>query len=231
VTVLAHRGGDGPWRENTLEAFAGALAAGADGVELDVRRSADGALVVVHDAEIPGVGALHELPRGALPPWVPSLADALGACAGAVVNVEVKNLPTEPGFDPGEQVAADLAAALAATTPDGAAPAGVVVSSFWTGTLAALRDAGSPVARGLLVHPSLDARAVLDAAADLGCRALHPHWSQVDRRLVGEAHDRGLAVVTWTVNGEEELAAVLDAGVDVVITDAVGPVLSRLGRG
>ena len=57
-------GGSGPWRENTLEAFAGALGLGADGVELDVRRTSDGRLVVHHDAEIAGAGAVHALRAG-----------------------------------------------------------------------------------------------------------------------------------------------------------------------
>jgi len=65
-----HRGGTGPWRENTLEAFAGALRLGGDGVELDVRRTSDGRLVVLHDAEIAGTGAVHDLRAKELPPWV-----------------------------------------------------------------------------------------------------------------------------------------------------------------
>ena len=59
VAVLAHRGGTGPWHENSLEAFTAALRFGADGVELDVRLSADGELVVHHDAEVPGAGLVH----------------------------------------------------------------------------------------------------------------------------------------------------------------------------
>ena len=229
VTVLAHRGGSGPWRENTLEAFAGALAGGADGVELDVRASADDALVVVHDAEVPGVGPVHEHDRAGLPPWVPSLGDALAVCAGALVDVEIKNLPTEAAFDPDERVAGAVAALLADPVPGG--PAGVVVSSFWPGALAAVARARPELPLGLLVHPSLDTGAALAAAADLGCRALHPHWSRVDPSLVTEAHRRRLAVVAWTVNAPDELAAVVEAGVDVVVTDDVASVLARLGRG
>src|SRR5580658_2392570 len=96
VALLAHRGGTGPWRENTLEALAGALQLGADGVELDVRRTSDGRLVVVHDAEIPGTGAVHDRRADELPAWVPGLEEALETCAGAIVNVEVKNAPVEP---------------------------------------------------------------------------------------------------------------------------------------
>ncbi len=50
--VLAHRGAAAAHRQNTLEAFAAARASGADGVELDVRRSADGVLVCLHDADL-----------------------------------------------------------------------------------------------------------------------------------------------------------------------------------
>src|SRR5579864_5513808 len=108
--VLAHRGGRGPWHENSLEAFTGALRTGADGVELDVRRSADGELVVHHDAEIPGAGLVGELRRHQLPEWVPTLGPALAACAGALVNVEIKNIPGDPGYDPGNRVSAGVAA-------------------------------------------------------------------------------------------------------------------------
>jgi len=234
VAVLAHRGGTGPWRENTLEAFTGALGAGADGVELDVRRSADGALVVHHDAEVPGSGAVGATPADALPPWLPTLGDALATCAGALVNVEIKNLPTEPGYDPFEQVATDVAVVLAAGGP--AWPAHVVVSSFWPGTLTALRDtdrgraAAGAVELGLLVHPSLDPLPMLEVASGLGCAALHPHHSQVTASLVARAHDLAMAVVTWTVNLPGDLDAVVAAGVDGVITDRVADTLGALGR-
>src|SRR5271156_1966051 len=114
VVVLAHRGGTGPWRENTLDAFAGALGQGADGVELDVRRTADGRLVVHHDAQIEGTGAIHALRARDLPPWVAGLEEALETCAGAAVNVEVKNAPVEAGFDPAETLAAEVVRTLAA---------------------------------------------------------------------------------------------------------------------
>ena len=51
--VIGHRGASRAERENTLEAFHAAVAQGADGVELDVRRTADGALAVHHDAHLP----------------------------------------------------------------------------------------------------------------------------------------------------------------------------------
>jgi glycerophosphoryl diester phosphodiesterase len=253
VTVFAHRGGSGPWHENSLEAFAGALDAGADGVELDVRRCIDGALVVHHDPEVPDAGLIHELRRRELPGWIPTLDEALAALAGAMVDVEIKNVPTDPGYDPSQKVAAGVATALAAAAgraPPRAAevPAQVIVSSFWPDTLVAVaaavgtavgdaelandedRYSGERAPLGLLVHPAFDAGAALSAAAGLGCMAIHPHHSQVDADLVRAAHDLGLAVLTWTVNGPHDLDAVVGAGVDAVITDAVADTLAHLGR-
>src|SRR5581483_725792 len=96
TAVFAHRGCTEGFVENTLEAFAEARRLGADGVELDVRLTADGALAVHHDAEIAGRGPLHELGVADLPAHVPLLADALGVCEGMVVNVEIKNAPHDP---------------------------------------------------------------------------------------------------------------------------------------
>jgi glycerophosphoryl diester phosphodiesterase len=231
VSVLAHRGGAGPWRENTVEAFAAALAGGADGVELDVRLSGDGRLVVHHDPEIPGVGPVHALSVADLPPWVPTLEDALAACAGAAVNIEVKNGPDEPGYDPDQAVASRLAEVLGRGEADEPGPSAIVVSSFWPATAAAVRRADPDLGMGLLVHPALDVDYALRAATELGCVAVHLHHSQVRRGVVIRAHDGDMAVVTWTVNDHDDVDAVVESGVDVVITDQVESTLAALGRG
>ena len=232
VTVLAHRGGTGLWRENTVAAFRGARAEGAHGVERDVRRSVDGTLMVHHDAEVPGVGMIHACTRAALPGWIPTLEEALVACDGAAVNVEIKNIPTDPGYDPGHAVSVAVARCLRTAGDGGPWPERVVVSSFWPETLAALRGRGPAADEpplGLLVHPSLDAQAALEQASQLGCAALHPFHGQVHADLVGRAHDLGMAVVTWTVNEPGDLDAVVGAGVDAVITDRVADTLAHLG--
>ena len=232
VTVLAHRGGSGPWVENTVEAFESSLRAGADGVELDVRRCADGTLVVHHDPDVAGVGPIHEHRGLDLPAWIPTLEVALVSCAGAFVNVEIKNMPTDPGYDPANQVALDVAAALDGTVAPGEPwPSAIVVSSFWPDTLAAVASAAEGVALALLVHPALDAPSALETAAALRCVALNPHHSQATAELVGRAHDDGLAVMTWTVNAPEDLDAAVAAGVDAVITDDVPGTLAHLERG
>ena len=104
--VLAHRGARRVAPENTIEAFTRALDQGADGVELDVHRTSDGRLVVHHDAEADRIGVLAtrtlEEIRG-LRPEIPTLDEALDACAGSLVNIEVKNLPGDADYDPEEQ--------------------------------------------------------------------------------------------------------------------------------
>ena len=98
----------------------------------------------------------------------------------------------------------------------------VVVSSFWSGALAAARSADPTLACGLLVLPSFDAEVGIAGALDLGCVAVHLPVNLVDGATVTAAHDAGLGVASWTVADAAVLAAVLDAGVDTVITDDVG---------
>jgi len=220
TAVQAHRGSPDPAsgvRENTLEAFARARALGADGVELDVRLTADGGLAVHHDPVIDGVGAVHELATSDLPVHVPLLADALGACAGMVVNIEVKNLPTEPAFDPADRCAQDVVDLVESL----GAQESVIVSSFWSGALAAVRASGSDIRTGLLVISSFDPATAVSGAVDLGCAAVHLPVGLVSSVTVAAAHDAGLAVAAWTVADGSALATALGAGVDTVVTDDV----------
>jgi glycerophosphoryl diester phosphodiesterase len=228
--IHAHRGSPDPAsgvRENTLEAFFRARLLGADGVELDVRRTADGALAVHHDVEIRGLGPVHELGSRQLPESVALLPAVLDACEGLDINIELKNLPGEPGFDPDERMAREVADLVVAT--DRAST--VVVSSFWPGSLAAARQSQAELTTGLLVASWFDAAEAVPLALQHGCSALHPHASLVDSALMGEAHGAGLSVTTWTVNDRPQLDLVASLGVDTVITDDVAMALSALGRG
>ena len=98
--VIAHRGSSKAEPENTLAAFRRAREDGADLVELDVRLTVDGALAVVHDPLLGDGRVVAETDSFDLPDHIPLLDAALEACAGLVVNVEIKSSPREPGFDP-----------------------------------------------------------------------------------------------------------------------------------
>jgi glycerophosphoryl diester phosphodiesterase len=230
ISIQAHRGSPDPAErvvENSLAAFARSRRLGADGVELDVRLTADRELAVHHDPEIDGIGPVHDVRSRDLPPGVPLLAEALEACAGMVVNIEVKNLPTEAAFDPGEHVAL---AVVDLVESSGRAPS-VIVSSFWSGALEAVRQRSADVATGLLVAPGFDPGRSLADAIRLGCAALHVPLGLVGTATVGAAHDAGLAVAAWTVSDREGLELVRSAGVDTVITDDVPLCRAVLGGG
>lgn len=219
IAVLAHRGRGTGAPDNTLEAFSAALSAGADGVELDVRRSAEGVAVVHHDAEVPGLGPLYLLGRHTLPAWVPTLEQALERCRGAVVDVEVKASPLEAGFDPGQELAGAVAEIVAGTLAGQAGPCACFVTSFWPATLEAVRRTRPELPVGLLVAPGVDPRAGLDQAMAMGASVLLPVAAACGAELVETAHRRQLAVIPWAVDSDAEIAAAGHAGVDAVITD------------
>jgi glycerophosphoryl diester phosphodiesterase len=222
TAVFAHRGCTEGFTENTIDAFAEARRLGADGVELDVRLTADGGLAVHHDAEIPGLGAVARLGVADLPAHVPLLTDVLAVCDGMVVNVEIKNAPQDPGWDPGEAVAALTAAAI----EEAGWTSRVIVSSFQVATLLAVEVADGRLALGALWGFAAEVDAALADAAASGFGAVHPFVASVDRELVEKAHALGLAVNVWTVNAREDLRAMVDLGVDTVITDRLGDALT-----
>ncbi len=219
--VWAHRGVHDVAGENTLAAFGAAVALGVDGVELDVRRTADGALVVCHDPAVGG-HVIAASTRAALPASVPSLAAVLDACGALLVNVEVKNGPG--AGEPVTEDAVDLARAVRAVVAAAGAQRRVRYSSFAWQTAAAL-VASSPV-DGLLDEGD-DVGAALERAGALGLAGVNPPRSALDANLVARAHARGLAVHCWTVNEAGDLDACLAWGVDAIITDAPARALAR----
>lgn len=226
VSVLAHRGASAVCRENTLAAFRAARDLGADGVELDVRRSADGVLVVHHDAALPDGRPLASVAAAGLPAWVPTLEAALEACAGLVVDVEVKNLPTEAGFDPDESAAAG-AARLAERL---GLLDSVVVSSFSMAAIDAARAAVPSLATGWLTLAAFDQLDALALAAERGHAALLPRHEAVTPELVEAVHDRGMAVHAWTVDDPGRIREVACMGVDALITNVPDVARAELRR-
>jgi glycerophosphoryl diester phosphodiesterase len=225
--IFAHRGLHTSERENTVEAFRAAGALGVDGVELDVRRSADALLVVHHDPAVAG-RALAATASTDLPPYIPTLTQALHACAGLRVNVEIKNIehPTEPTYDATGEFARQVVDLLSQLGWTGS----VVVSSFDLATCRAVRDADPALLVGWLLLPGSDVVARAAAARDDGFHAVHPHYRSVDRTTVEAAHAMGLAVNVWTVNRPEDIAAMLELGVDYLTSDDPATALALADR-
>jgi glycerophosphoryl diester phosphodiesterase len=229
--VLGHRGSPRRARENTLDAFTRAREDGADGVELDVHRSRDGALVVHHDAALEGFGVLaeHDLAdiRGAHP-WIPTLPEVLDECRGLLVNIEIKNSPPDADFDPDETVAAAVVDLLRARSQTDR----VLVSSFHLPSIDRVHALASEVATGYLTGLAPAPLDAIAAAATAGHRAVHPFFGVLGDDVVGEvvatAHEAGITVNTWTVNDPDEIRRLAAAGIDAIITDVPADALDAL---
>jgi glycerophosphoryl diester phosphodiesterase len=212
VQVLAHRGASKAERENTLEAFRRALDMGADGVELDVRRTADGRLVVHHDPVVDGL-AICRIDASQLPPHIPTLADALDACAGMWVNLEIKNDPTEPDFDPDERVAEETMALLDRLGE----PERWLMSSFRIETMDRCRELAPHIRTAWLTGVVPDEAVALVTAR--GHSALHPWVRTLGRHVIDECHAAGVAVNTWTCDDPERMRELIEWGIDGICTN------------
>jgi glycerophosphoryl diester phosphodiesterase len=207
-------------RENTLASFRGAVALGVDGVELDVRRTRDGVLVVHHDPAIDVVPIAHS-DRSALPDYVPTLDEALDCLEGVTVNVEIKNgrgaleVYDEHG---------DLARQVLQEIEGAGWSERVIVSCFDLATCAYVRSANREIPVAWLLWDVALGDALVQAHL-LGFNAVNPHFSTVDEEVVTRARDLHLDVNVWTVNTLEDLERMVAIDVACVITD--DPALAR----
>lgn len=229
MLVIAHRGASATYPENTLAAFRGAVAMGADGVELDVRRTADLALAVSHDDTLADGRVVVELRGADLPADVPVLADALDACrALPVVNIEIKNWPDDRDFDAEEAVAEAVVALL--ETRGEREDGRNLISSFHLPTVDRVRALAPELSTAWLLAFVDDVGPLVDRAAAHGHAAVHPHHALVSEDLVRRAHDLGVAVNTWTCDEPDRIRWLADIGVDGVVTNAPDVALAALGR-
>jgi glycerophosphoryl diester phosphodiesterase len=229
MLVIAHRGASAAFPENTEAAFAGAIAQGADGVELDVRRTADGRLALSHDDTLADGRVVVETPFAELPGHVIDLAHALDVCAPlAVVNIEIKNWPDDKDFDPAEGLAGDVVAILErrGELDDGRN----LISCFHLPTVDRVHELAPGLATAWLLGLVDDPAALIDKAAARGHVAVHPHHAFVNETFVAHAHDAGLAVNTWTCDDPDRIRWLADAGVDAVVTNVPDVALRALGR-
>jgi len=219
--IFGHRGASAHVRANTVEAYALAVAAGADGVELDVRRSRDGALIIHHDDRVapdqPPLVDLDLRQIKATTPWVPTLDDAWNAIGpSALLNIEIKNDPREADHDSSHSVAKAVVDWIESHETD----ARIVVSSFNWGALDVVRRLAPEVPTGMLASGALDPYSVIRRARSAGHISVNLSLSQTlpdVERIVDAAGD--LAVLVWTVNDPDDALALAGAGVGGIFTD------------
>lgn len=229
MRVIAHRGASTALPDNSLAAFERAVELVSDGVELDVRRTADGALALSHDPELPDGRLVRDVTAADLPVAVPVLADALDVCQSLdVVNIEIKNLPNEPDFDPSEQAAARVVDVLRAR---GELETGRnLISSFHLRTIDRAHELAPSLPTAWLMTAIDDLARILDTTVRHGHVAIHPHHAFVNADVVAAAHDAGVAVNTWTCDDPERIRWLAEIGVDAVVTNAPDVALAALGR-
>jgi len=225
--VIAHRGASGEAPENTLAAFDLALEQGADVLELDVRPTADGAIVTVHDPTLlRTVGdprCVEEMTREEVQaldhPARPATLDAVFERYGRGTRYVVDLKDPEPAWE----------RRVVETIERHGVADRVVVQSFDTEALVRLHDAAPELTYWTLYRradsAAIDVDGIPRFAAGFG--AWHPH---VDAELIARARSRGLAVRPWTVDEPAEAQRLLALGVTGLITNLPG-VVSRVTRG
>lgn len=240
LTIFAHRGARAHAPENTLLAFRLGYALGADAFECDVQLTADGGLVVIHDARLnrttTGKGPvaartlaeLRELDAGR-GERIPTLEEvlALARSQGRGVNLEIKAETEEAAC----ATATALEPALDALDPWMRRL--VLVSSFELGALPALKQR-LPWLRVATLHGGRQwrRRDLLAPALEIGAEAIHPGTTLVSAEVVRRAHGHGLKVHVWTANRWSTLRSLLALGVDGVFSDyPERAVISRMLNG
>ncbi len=220
--VFAHRGASRRHRENTLEAFQDAIDLDVDGIELDVRRTRDGVLVVHHNARvqrsarwIKNLGydeiLLQATRRGY---HLPTLEEALRLCAGRVaLDIELK----ESGY---EDEVVSLAQRYCSLRH-------VAFTSFRPSVVTAVREAAPRAIIGLIVgtmaptalRGRLRRGALTTRVRNLGADFIAPHRHLVTPAFCRRMADENLPIVTWTVNRVAVARRLAERGTAVIITD------------
>ena len=225
--VLAHRGASAREPENTIAAFVTARTLGADGVELDARRTADDVLVVHHDPHVEGLGVIAEISHAKLRaqhPEIPTLADALDACTGMLVNVEVKCLPWEPDSDVADRRV--LRAVLDAIRGRD----DIVLSSFDLDAMDLAR-ARMPELRTAWLTSRQEFAAAAAIASERGHWGLHPDAAATlaaSEEAMASAHDVGLKINVWTVDDPADARHLKTLGVDGIVTNVPDLILDAV---
>jgi glycerophosphoryl diester phosphodiesterase len=221
--VIAHRGASAFEPENTLRAVRRALDLGADMVEVDVRESRDGYIVVIHDATVDrttdGRGCVKDMSLrelrmldAGLGERIPTLEEVAKMVKGkAKLVVEVK----VPGIE----------GKVVRLVEESSMENEALVTSFYHPVLRRVKSLNNNVRTGVIIasRPVKPVQLALDAESN----ALFPKHVYVDREMVLEAHENGLPVYPWTVDTLEELKRLIEMQVDGVVTNKPNLLSSR----
>lgn len=240
MRLIGHRGARGEAPENTLSGFRHLRTLGVRAVEFDIHLSADGELVVIHDAELSrttsghglvrehsatalaALDACHQPAHKGFAPWskregVPTLAQVLAELSDfSHIELELKVQHED------DEVA--VVAALPAMWQRFNLAGRARCTSFNPRLLHRLQQQAPELPRGFLVEDDF-AGDIVQVAQALGCDAIGPNVNLLNAELVSQAHSAGLWVSTWTVNDRQRALELEAMGVDGLITDT--PALAK----
>ena len=228
--IFAHRGASAHAPENTLAAFELALAQGADGIELDVKLSADGHVVVIHDpttdrttgahgrvkdlslAELRGLNAGSFYSANFSAEKIPMLEEVFEAFGKKIfINVELTNYNTPRDH---------LVESVCMLVKKFNVQKHVMFSSFYASNLSKARSYLPEVPCGLLAFNGLLGAWARSFGFAFGkYAALHPYLKDVTPQQVQRVHRLKGRVHVWTVNAEEDMRRLFGWGVDAIFTD------------
>lgn len=240
IVNTAHRGAMGHAPENTLAAFRLGVAQGSDLVESDVQRSRDGVLVLMHDTTLSRTTDVEEVFPGRAPwrvgdftyeeiqqldagSWfseeyagepVPTMAQMVELLRPTRTGIlmELKSPALYPGLE--AQVAEEFASRPGYVDSSVRAER-LVLQSFDWASMARYHEVQPSVPVGLLGRPDEALLPALSTWAD----QVNPSFRTYDAAYVDAVHALGMEVHTYTVNQPADMHAVLDRGVDGVITN------------
>ena len=233
MLVLSHRGYHERVPENTLAAFAEAVDLGVDGIETDLRVSADGQIVLFHDRHARDGRAVRDLTRAELSAAmgfeVPTLDEALNGFPEIIWNLEIK-VP--------EALDAAIAAVRQRTAPEASAPGRFVLTSFWHNVVVAGAEQLSAPWGLLTADRTLELPAPLNelpvlaqsrgdqakpgaggALASSGLKTIIWYYETLDAALLSAATERGVHNWVYGAKTQAELLRCRELGCDAVIAD------------
>ncbi len=209
--IIAHRGASADAPENTLAAFRLAIVQGADGLECDLRMSADGVIVISHDDTL---ARMHDRPlrigdataAELAACTVPTLADTLTTVRGklTLINLELK-----------ESIPPDILAATIGADRDG-----IILSSFDTEIIKATRTALPELPFWLLTIQGTNT--AIAEARRLGCVGIHVWHRTATPRFIAHAGRAGFPVYVWTLDDVRRAGILAGRGIAGITTNAPG---------
>ena len=228
--IFAHRGASAHAPENTIAAFELALAQRADGIELDVKLTSDGQVIVHHDPTVNrttnGQGRLKDMSLAELKKLdagasfsnqfrgekIPSLDEVFEAVGRRTfINIELTNYNT-----PGDE----LVETVCMLVKKHQLQKHVMFSSFFAGNLSKARSYLPDVPRGLLALTGILGAWARSFGFVFGkYQALHPYLKDMTQQEVLRVHRLKRRVHVWTVNAEEDMRRLFGWGVDAIFTD------------